>query len=99
MSGFRDILTPMPDRQEHQQSDVEIRYKGRPAISAPLAARRYRLGLDTMRKALSRLRAAGVVEPLPEGLDERTDLYDLDHLDKAMQERPGKGANLRGRST
>lgn len=76
-------------------SRIEITYDGRQAISAPLAAKRYRLGIDAMRKTLSRLRTAGAVEPLPEGLDERTDLYDLQTLDDAMAARPGKGANLR----
>lgn len=82
---------------EPEPSDIEIRYKGVPAISPPLAAKRYRLATDTMRKTLARLRAAGEVEPLPEGLDDRTELYLLETLDVAMAVRPGKGLNLRHR--
>lgn len=78
-------------------SPIQITYDGQPAISPALAAERYGLGLDAMRKAVTRLKAAGAIEPLPKPLDDRTPLYLLAELDRAMRERPGKGANLRGR--
>jgi hypothetical protein len=82
---------------EPEPPELEIHYKGIPAISAPLAAERYGVGIDTMRKTLSRLRASGAIEALPKKLDERTEIYPLDDLEAAMADRPGKGANLRQR--
>lgn len=80
---------------EPEPSDVEITYKGVPAISASLAAKRWRTSTDTMRKTIARLKAAGQLAALPEGLDERIELYRRDEIDLLVNARPGKGANLR----
>lgn len=72
-------------------SDVEITYRGRLVLTTAQAAERYGLALSSMRSALAR--GLGV-DPVA-ALDARTPLYDADQLDRAMHERPGKGANMR----
>lgn len=71
--------------------DVRITYRGKLALTTRQAARRYGIQPSTMRKEIDRLGIA----PLPEGIDERTPLYDAKELAAAMKARPGKGANLR----
>lgn len=62
-------------------------------ISAALAAKRYGVSNSTMRGTLTRLRGDGIIEPVPETLDERTPLYPLAELDLAIKTRPGRGSN------
>lgn len=76
-------------------ADIRITYDGRLALTTAQAAARYSLELASMRKTLSRL----PIEPLPEPLDARTPLYLATDLDRAMKARPGKGANLRRRTS
>lgn len=66
--------------------DIRISVDGKPAITTAQAAERYGLDLAVMRKALSRMK----FEPAAK-LDERTPLYGIAALDKAMKARPGKG--------
>jgi len=82
---------------KHRPLRVRVFVDDKEAISVPLAAKLYGIHVDTMRRTISRLRVAEAITPLPEKLDERTDLYDLEQLMQAMEARPGKGANLRAR--
>lgn len=73
-------------------AEIRILYDDQEALTATLLAKRHGLTLAAARKALSRLG----VDPLPEPLDDRTKLWPAEPVERAMKERPGKGANLRG---
>jgi hypothetical protein len=69
---------------------IRITVDGKLALTLAQAAERHALGIDAMRKAISR---AGI-EPVAE-LDARTPLYLAAAIVAAMKARPGKGANFR----
>lgn len=70
---------------------IEITYDGKRAYTAVLAAKAHGKSRAAMLKVLARLG----IEPLPEGLDERTPLYDAYRVDAAVAEMPGRGAHFR----
>lgn len=71
-------------------------WRGKPILTVTLAAERYEVEPDAMRKALRRppLRDVEPIDPPP--LDARTPAWWQADLDAAWDLRPGRGANLRG---
>lgn len=70
-------------------------WSGKPILTIALAAERYGVAPDAMRKALQRapLKAVEPIDPPP--LGERTPAWWQKDLDPAWDARPGQGANLR----
>lgn len=90
------MATPPPARP-----DSPLTWRGRPILTAPLAAARYGVGPSAVRTALMRgLRnpdtgqLVQAIDPPP--LGERTPAYWQSELDPAWAARAGRGANLRG---
>lgn len=77
----------------------EIIYRGQPALTAAQLARRIGRSVQTTRRAIDRLVAAGAIQAHPEQLDGRTPTYPAAELLAAFSARPGRGANLRDRGT
>lgn len=80
---------------------VRITVDGRLALTIEQAAERYGLASSSMRAVISRLRiqpAAHLDGDRPDAV-RRRGLYMAKELDVVMRSRPGRGANLRRRST
>jgi hypothetical protein len=76
---------------------IRITVDGKLALTVEQAAVRYGFTDSAMRTVLTRLRQAGNGAAIPVAtLDGRKPLYAAVPLDRAMKNRPGRGANLRG---
>jgi hypothetical protein len=76
---------------------IRITVDGKLALTVEQAAARYGFTHSAMRTVLARLNQAGNGAGTPvDYLDGRKPLYAATPLDRAMKNRPGRGANLRG---
>ncbi len=72
---------------------IRITVDGKPALTTRQLGEEFDLDPASARSAIKRLS----LEPVAH-LDERTPLYAAASARKALRERPGRGANLRGHS-